>query len=222
MPRKLMYRRSRRKRYRSLTSTQAKAVKAIVRNSKETFHTTHNYVDSHINNLGQFIRLSNITEGDSDHQRTGDMVSLQKIYGQLVFKMAASLTGTANYNKIMPSLRILILQSKINAPTTTDIPSSVYAPVDLDKFYVIQDKLISMKSPFLFDDGTSKFMLGGPVKYQCKLKSFKHRTLQFDGTNQNPVKNEVFMAIIADENDQGTDVLPITFSGFIQTYYKDL
>lgn len=220
MPRKIYKRRSRVNR--SLTINQKKAVRSLIKNSKETFHTTHGYTDNPISSVGTIIRLSNISEGDSDHQRTGDQVSLSKIYGQLVFKMAASLTGTANYNKLMPSFRILVLQSKINGPSTNDLPSTVYGPVDIDKFYVLKDKLISMNSPFVFDDGTTKYVLGGPYRFKMKMKKFKNSLLQFDGSTTLPIKNEVFMYLIADSNDQNTDALPITYSGFMQTYYKDL
>lgn len=217
------YRRTRSRTYnRPLSSKQARAVRTLIKNSKETFHTSRVYEDHSLGAAGTIVHLSNIAQGDGDNERTGDQVSLQKIYGQLVFKMAASLTGTNNYNKIMPSFRILVLQSKINTPTTADFPSTVYAPVDIDKFYVLQDRLISMKSPFLLDDGTNKFLLGGPTKYELKMKVFKKNYLQFDGTTQQPIKNEIFMYILPDENDSGTGVLPISMSGFMQTYYKDL
>lgn len=221
--RRPMYSRSKRSRKynRPLSTKQARAVKKMIINSNETFHTSRVYEDHSLGAAGTIVHLSNISQGDGDSERTGDQVILQKIYGQLVFKMAAQLTGTANYNKIMPSFRILVLQSKINTPTTSDLPTTVYAPVDIDKFYVLQDRLISMKSPFLFDDGTNQFLLGGPTKYETKMKVFKNKYLQFDGSTAQPIKNEIFMFILPDENDQGNGVIPITMSGFMQTYYKD-
>ena len=64
--------------------------------------------------------------------------------------------------------------------------------------------------------------LAGPNKIKISIKKLKNNLIQYDGNNAEPVRNEVFMALIPQDNDQGTDSLNITYSGFVQMYFKDL
>ena len=200
----------------------AQQVKKMIYGAAETKHHTLSYDDEPMSTGGDIIALSDINHGTGDQHRIGDQIRVQKIYGQLVVKMATTLTGTNNYNKMFPAFRFLILQSKKSGPAVGDIPANYYDPVDVDKFYVLQDKLISLNNPMSINDGTNTYYLAGPNKLKINMKKLNNNLIQYNGNNAEPVRNEIFMAFIPQNNDVGGTALPFTYSGFVQMYYKDL
>ncbi len=161
-------------------------------------------VKHNLNESGAFDTIGSITgtllnpqqlqEGVGRNQRIGDKVKSRNIRFQAIMKMPQGASNTTC------AVRLLVLRSKIQNPTTSDMPSW-YGSVDEDKFFVIKD-FLSQVSTRTVDPGVS-------LTHGSTLKKFKFnvstglRKLQYDGASlQSPVNNEYIIYMLA-ENQSG-------------------
>ncbi len=101
-------------------------------------------VKHNLNESGAFDTIGSITgtllnpqqlqEGVGRNQRIGDKVKSRNIRFQAIMKMPQGASSATC------AVRLLVLRSKIQNPSTSDMPSW-YGSVDEDKFFVIKDFL---------------------------------------------------------------------------------
>lgn len=138
---------------------------------------------------GTLIQPQKLAEGVGRANRIGDKVKSRNIRFQAIFKMP---DGAANSTC---AIRILALRSKMQSPSTTQMPNW-YEPVDEDKFFVVKD-ILTQVSVRTLDPG---------VAYKgSTLKKIKFnlptglRKLQYDGSSlQSPMNNEYVIYCLAE------------------------
>ena len=142
---------------------------------------------------GTLLHPQALAEGVGRNQRIGNKVKSRNIRFQAIFKMPSLASNPTC------ALRILVLRSKIEAPTTSDMPNW-YGSVDEDKFFVVKDVLTQVSQLGNRTGSTSAtYNIGSTLK---KLK-FNIRTglrkLQYDGAaNQSPSNNEYIIYMLAE------------------------
>lgn len=142
---------------------------------------------------GTLIKPQALAQGVSRNQRIGDKVKSRNIRFQAIFKMP---DRPANPTC---ALRILVLRSKIQDPTTSDMPNW-YSTVDQDKFFVVKDILTQVSWAGIYESGPSTGSTLKSVKFNLPTGM---RKLQYDGQlNQSPSNNEYVIYLLA-ENQSG-------------------
>lgn len=142
--------------------------------------------------VGTLLQPQQLAEGVGRNQRIGNKVKSRNIRFQGIFKMPANPSSSTT------AIRVLVLRSKIEAPSTSDMPSW-YGSVDEDKFFVVKDILTQVSAQQARTvDGTS-YQTGTTMK---KMK-FNIRTglrkLQYDGASyQSPSNNEYIVYMLAE------------------------
>lgn len=142
---------------------------------------------------GTLLKPQVLAQGVSRNQRIGDKVKSRNIRFQAIFKMP---DRPANPTC---ALRILVLRSKIQNPTTSDMPSW-YGTVDEDKFFVVRDILTQVSWTGIYETGPSTGSTLKKVKFNIPVGM---RKLQYDGSSaMSPLNNEYTIYLLA-ENQSG-------------------
>ncbi len=174
-------------------STLAKRVNRLERVSRP--EVKHNLAES-----GAFDTIGSVTgtllnpqalqEGVGRNQRIGDKVKSRNIRFQAIMKMPFSASNATC------AVRLLVLRSKIQNPSTSDMPSW-YGSVDEDKFFIIKDFLTQVSTQAV-DPGVS-LTVGSTLKKFKFSTSTGLRKLQYDGASlQSPVNNEYIIYMLAE------------------------
>lgn len=138
---------------------------------------------------GTLIKPQALQEGVGRNQRVGDKVKSRNIRFQGIFKMPNSASNNTC------AVRILVLRSKLEAPSTSDMPSW-YGSVDEDKFFVIKDMLtqVSIVARSSGDNNVGSTLK--KVKFNIPTGL---RKLQYDGSSlQSPLNNEYIVYMLAE------------------------
>ncbi len=139
---------------------------------------------------GTLLLPQALQQGVSRNQRIGDKVKTRNLRFQAILKMPYSASSATC------AVRILVLRSKKQNPSSSDMPNW-YGTVDEDKFFVIRDILTNVSSQFFSDanDGSSikKIKLNIPTGM---------RKLQYDGSSlQSPLNNEYVIYMLAENQN---------------------
>lgn len=139
---------------------------------------------------GTLIKPQQVAEGVGRNQRIGDKVKSRNIRFQAIFKMPDAPSNVTS------AIRILVLRSKLQNPSTSDMPSW-YGTVDEDKFFVVKDILTNVSALTIYDSTGSM--------YGTQLRKVKFnlptglRKLQYDGSSlQSPLNNEYVIYVLAE------------------------
>jgi len=139
---------------------------------------------------GTLLNPQQLAEGVGRNQRIGDKVKSRNIRFQMIAKMPFEASNATC------AVRLLVLRSKIQDPTTSDMPSW-YGSVDEDKFFVIKDVLTQVSTQAV-DPGVS-LTVGSTLKNYRFNVSTGLRKLQYDGaSNQSPTNNEYIIYMLAE------------------------
>ena len=141
---------------------------------------------------GTLLHPQQLAEGVGRNQRIGNKVKSRNIRFQGLLKMPANPSSSTT------AVRILVLRSKIEDPSTSDMPSW-YGSVDEDKFFVVKDiitQVSAMQARTV--DGTS-YQTGSSLRrFKFNLKTGL-RKLQYDGASyQSPSNNEYIIYMLAE------------------------
>lgn len=155
--------------------------------------------------VGTLTQLTNISQGVGDNERVGNRISVQKVYIQKVLRVED--------NTSIPhaTIRILVVQSRGGSLSTADMPQ-LMGPVDLDKMYVLKDKLVNLSS--VAQNSTGTYFGSNMFRLKLNFKSFPKKSLQYDDANTTPANNPIYLYMFCD-NLQGQQ------GGFETIYYKD-
>ena len=100
------------------------------------------------------------------------------------------------------AVRILVLRSKIESPTTGDMPTW-YGSVDEDKFFVVKDVLTQVSSR-MFNDNLNNISGSTLRKVKFNIPTGL-RKLQYDGAaNMGPSNNETIIYLLAENQSAET------------------
>ena len=139
---------------------------------------------------GTLLQPQQLQEGVGRNQRIGDKVKSRNIRFQAIMKMPFEASNATC------AVRLLVLRSKIQNPSTSDMPSW-YGSVDEDKFFIIKDFLTQVSTQAV-DPGVS-LTVGSTLKKFKFSVSTGLRKLQYDGASlQSPVNNEYIIYILAE------------------------
>ena len=122
--------------------------------------------------IGTLLQPQQLQEGVGRNQRIGDKVKSRNIRFQAILKMPQ---GASNSTC---AVRILVLRSKMQNPTTTQMPTW-YGTVDEDKFFVIKDVLTQVSAVAVT---TGNSFAGSTLKKIKFNLPTGLRKLQFDGS----------------------------------------
>ena len=139
---------------------------------------------------GTLLNPQQLAEGVGRNQRIGDKVKSRNIRLQAIMKMPFEASNATC------AVRLLVLRSKIQNPSTSDMPSW-YGSVDEDKFFIIKDFLTQVSTQAV-DPGVS-LTVGSTLKKFKFSVSTGLRKLQYDGASlQSPVNNEYIIYMLAE------------------------
>ncbi len=139
---------------------------------------------------GTLLNPQQLQEGVGRNQRIGDKVKSRNIRFQAIMKMP---DGASNSTC---AVRLLVLRSKIQNPSTSDMPSW-YGSVDEDKFFVIKDFLTQVSTRAV-DPNVSPAVGSTLRKFKFNM-STGLRKLQYDGASfQSPTNNEYVIYMLAE------------------------
>ncbi len=139
---------------------------------------------------GTLLNPQALQEGVGRNQRIGNKVKSRNIRFQGIIKMPdAAANATC-------AVRILVLRSKIESPSTSDMPTW-YGAVDEDKFFVVKD-IMTQVSTRAVDPGVNPAVGSTLRKLKFNLKTGL-RKLQYDGnTLMSPSNNEYVIYLLAE------------------------
>lgn len=138
---------------------------------------------------GTLLAPQQLQEGVARNQRIGDKVKSRNIRFQAIFKMP---DGASNSTC---AIRVLVLRSKMQNPTTSQMPTW-YGSVDEDKFFVVKD-LLTQVSTRAIDPGVA--YKGSTIKKVKFNIPTGLRKLQYDGSSlQSPLNNEYIIYLLAE------------------------
>ena len=145
---------------------------------------------------GTLLKPQRLQEGVGRNQRIGDKVKSRNIRFQAIFKMPDAPVNASC------AVRILVLRSKMQDPTTSQMPTW-YGSVDEDKFFVVKDILTNVSALTIYNETGSM--------YGTQLRKVKFniptglRKLQYDGSNlQSPLNNEYIVYMLAENQSVET------------------
>ena len=141
---------------------------------------------------GTLLNPQRLAQATGRSGRIGDKVKTRNIRFQAIFKMPS------NPSNATSALRILVLRSKIQDPSTSDMPNW-YEPVDEDKFFVVKDVLTQVSAV------QARTVEGNSFQTGTTLKNFKFnipvglRKMQYDGgALMSPLNNEYVIYLLAE------------------------
>lgn len=142
--------------------------------------------------VGTILHPQRIAEGMGRNQRIGNKVKSRNIRFQGIVKMPANPSSSTS------AVRLLVLRSKIEDPTTGDMPSW-YGTVDEDKFFVVKDILTQVSAQQARTVDGDSFQTGTTLKkFKFNIKTGL-RKLQYDGASyQSPSNNEYIIYMLAE------------------------
>lgn len=141
---------------------------------------------------GTLLHPQRLAEGMGRNQRIGNKVKSRNIRFQGILKMPANPSSSTT------ACRVLVLRSKIEDPTTSDMPSW-YGSVDEDKFFVVKDILTQVSAMQARTVDGDSFQTGTTLKkFKFNIKTGL-RKLQYDGAAyQSPSNNEYIIYMLAE------------------------
>ncbi len=144
--------------------------------------------------IGTLLNPQALAEGVGRNQRIGNKVKSRNIRFQAILKMPANPANSTT------AVRVLVLRSKIEAPTTSDMPNW-YGSVDEDKFFVVKDILTQVSAQQARTVDGDSFQTGSTLrKLKFNIKTGL-RKLQYDGAlNMSPSNNEYIIYMLAENN----------------------
>lgn len=141
---------------------------------------------------GTLLHPQRLAEGMGRNQRIGNKVKSRNIRFQSIFKMPANPASSSC------AVRVLVLRSKIEDPTTSDMPSW-YGSVDEDKFFVVKDILTNVSAQQARTIDGDSYQTGTTMKKMKFNLKTGLRKLQYDGaTYQSPSNNEYVIYMLAE------------------------
>lgn len=140
--------------------------------------------------LGTLLRPQSLGQGVSRNQRIGDKVKSRNIRFQAIFKVDNLAANTTC------AIRCLVLRSKIQDPTTSDMPTW-FGSVDEDKFFVVKDVLTQVS---WLGVGANTTNQNGSTLKKVKFNiPCGMRKLQYDGAAvMAPLNNEYIIYMLAE------------------------
>lgn len=151
--------------------------------------------------LGTLLTPQTLQQGTGRNRRIGDKCKSRNIKFQAIFKMPNSASNNTC------ALRILVLRSKIQHPSTSDMPTW-YGTVDEDKFFVVND-ILTQVSIVARSSGDNN--VGSTLKKVNLSVPIGLRKAQYDGqsseesSNLNrPINNEYVIYMIAENQSAET------------------
>lgn len=141
---------------------------------------------------GTLLHPQALAEGIGRNQRIGNKVKSRNIRFQAILKMPANPTNATS------AVRVLVLRSKIEAPSTSDMPNW-YGTVDEDKFFVVKDIMTQVSALQARTVTGTSYATGSTLKkIKFNIKTGL-RKLQYDGAlNQSPSNNEYIIYMLAE------------------------
>lgn len=141
---------------------------------------------------GTLLHPQMLAEGVGRNQRIGNKVKSRNIRFQAICKMPANPTNATT------AIRVLVLRSKIENPSTSDMPNW-YSPVDEDKFFVVKDFLTQVSALQARTVSGTSYATGSTLKpIKLNLRTGL-RKLQYDGASyQVPSNNEYIIYMLAE------------------------
>ncbi len=144
---------------------------------------------------GTLLKPQMTAEGVGRNQRIGDKVKSRNIRFQAILKMPSSPSNSTC------AVRILVLRSKKQNPTTSDMPSW-YGSVDEDKFFVVRDILTQVSLQTLASNDTGRGSTLKKLKFNIPTGL---RKIQYDGSdNSSPLNNEYVIYMLAENQSAET------------------
>lgn len=145
--------------------------------------------------LGTLLTPQSLQQGSARNKRVGDKCKTRNIRFQALFKMPNSASNNTC------AIRVLVLRSKIQHPSESDMPNW-YGAVDEDKFFVIKDVLSQVS---IVARSTGDNNVGSTLKKINFNISTGLRKLQYDGNSTDPgsllnrpVNNEYIIYLLAE------------------------
>lgn len=161
---------------------------------------------SNVSSTGDFTELTTLSQGATETTRVGDQVLLRKLYFQRAFALVPNASISNNL------CRMLVVQSKSGPLVAGDMPTNPTANCDVDKMYVLYDKIFSVYATV--HDGTN-FAGGSHVTVKKKIKFSKPTVVEFNDATTAARKNGIYIYLIA------SSAGAVKSGGFEQIYYKD-
>ncbi len=139
---------------------------------------------------GTLLKPQQLAEGVARNQRIGDKVKSRNIRFQAIVKMPSAPASASC------AVRILVLRSKLQNPTTSMMPTW-YGAVDEDKFFIVKDILTNVSA--LTIEGAGGSMYGTQLRKVKFNIPTGLRKLQYDGSSmQSPLNNEYVIYMFAE------------------------
>ncbi len=145
--------------------------------------------------LGTLLTPQSLQQGTGRNRRIGDKCKSRNIKFQAIFKMPNSASNNTC------ALRLLVLRSKKQHPSTSDMPTW-YGTVDEDKFFVVKD-ILTQVSIVARSSGDNN--VGSTLKKVNFSIPIGLRKAQYDGqsseasSNLNrPINNEYVIYMLAE------------------------
>lgn len=142
--------------------------------------------------LGTLVHPQTLSQGTQRYQRIGDRVK------SIAVRMDAVITKVGGINPAS-NVRVLCLKAKFTGPTTADMPPAWFSPVDLNKFKVLYDKMVPLKSDNVASSGI--YIGGSTRRIRLNIKTHLHKLQYQSGTDTTPEEGEVVFYMLADNND---------------------
>ena len=145
--------------------------------------------------LGTLLTPQSLQQGTGRNRRIGDKCKSRNIKFQAIFKMPNSASNNTC------ALRLLVLRSKIQHASTSDMPTW-YGTVDEDKFFIVKDVLTQVS---IVARSSGDNNVGSTLKKVDFSVPIGLRKAQYDGqsaeasSNLNrPINNEYLIYMIAE------------------------
>lgn len=141
---------------------------------------------------GTLLQPQQLSQGTARDVRIGDKVKSRNIRFQAIMKMPA------NPSNATCAIRILVLRSKMQNPSTSDMPDW-YDSVNEDKFFVVRDILTQVTAVQARTVNGTSFATGSTLKKIKFNVSTGLRKLQYaSGSNVSPLNNEYIIYMLAE------------------------
>ena len=146
---------------------------------------------------GTILHPQRLNQGTHRNSRIGDKVKSRNIKFQAIMKMPS------NPSNATCAIRLLVLRSKKQHPTTSDMPTW-YGTVDEDKFFVVKDVLTQVTIQGTKNSGGDSSLTGSTLRKVDFNIPVGLRKLQYDGTSgtitdviNRPINNEYIIYALA-------------------------
>lgn len=142
--------------------------------------------------VGTLIQPQTLGQGVERFQRIGDRVK------SIAVRMDAVVSKSGGVNPAT-NIRVLCLKAKFSNPTTSDMPPAWFSPVNLNKFRVLYDKMVPLKSDNLAPTGV--YVGGGTRRLRLNIKTHLHKLQYQSSADTTPEEGEVVFYLLADNQD---------------------